>query len=1173
MPEALIPSCASILRWHSDHPYGALTGALFDPCAGDGSAITDLRQLWTSQTRNTRFHLNLHAAEMETLRAKALTAALAHPRDHAICSDAFRLTWTGHATLLWLNPPYDHDPDDGRLELKFLKRFTPALAPAEGFLYFIVPQSILTDCADYLSRHYTHHRAWRFPAEHYDAYQQVVFVAKRAPRALAPNTARDTIAAWADFDHLDPLPEVCSHPFTLSGMGEFTPEFSLRKKTFDLRGTLAGHQPSCHLPEIARRDATQLLGAPSQTAVPPRAAHIALALASGVFNGLELTPDRPDLHPRILVKGVFVRELLKLEEKRNSKGELTGTVEVEQPKLILTVLRLDTYDFVELRAGVTPTGAEDLTRWNAADLLTFYQESLIDILGDQFPPLHDPRREDHRLQLPDLARSPYNVQAMAIQAALKLLVTGRSPFLLADVGTGKSTMALYIAAALSPQYHGHTLAELARLGYATHRGAAARRRPILPVVKRTLVLCPPHLLTGWTDQVKACLPEARVQILTELKDLDVDADVYILSSGKAKLGHAHRGLEGTCPGCGAPIATTAKVNVARRLTCPVTRTLPTNAWARLARQLATIIAPAYPTSAYVLTAGVEPAMLDKIQQPRNFPASNLQPILDQVLELFRHPPATVDQPHYWKFLEIIEELVAITQNYSDVADKLDIIAHDRPSYERNPIARLTQALRSPEPPAPGSANHPLAKILQVATFSEPKLCGERLYQAVPQPRRIPFARHIARYYRHRFQLMLLDEAHEYANERSAQTRAALRLIALPGMRTVVLTGSLMDGYSSSLFVLFWALSPSFREQFSFGDLRRFVRLYGYAKVFVPKTDAPAGKLSYGSQSDRQIGPRRRLGEAPGILPTFLLEHLLPTSILVHKSDLDQELPTLTETPVPLTATSETDLQIVAEYRGLLDDLLTQIKRDRFRKGRAGKLLGALLELPSYLDRSTEDCGPFTLAYPEALGGEIIATGRQFPTGTRTIKEQYLLDSLSGALDRGDRAVVFLRHTGGNLPKRLLRLITDNLTSSSFFLDAKRVSAKRREQYLNQHVIDPGVQVLIINPNCVRTGLNNLVAFSTAIWFETDYSSQTYLQANGRFHRIGQTRPVTILYPYWAGTAQEKAFHLIARKVTASLQVSGIDVRSALEAAGASEAANSLDTALAIGEALYQQLAA
>jgi len=110
---------------------------------------------------------------------------------------------------------------------------------------------------------------------------------------------------------------------------------------------------------------------------------------------------------------------------------------------------------------------------------------------------------------------------------IKLLARGDNPFLVAEVGTGKTTMGLYVAAALSPEHRPRTVAELDRLGLPTDQ---------LPTVRRTLVLCPPHLIKSWTDQVAAVLPEARVKVLRRPSDLDADADVYLLSRESAKLG-------------------------------------------------------------------------------------------------------------------------------------------------------------------------------------------------------------------------------------------------------------------------------------------------------------------------------------------------------------------------------------------------------------------------------------------------------------------------------------------------------------------------------------------------------------------------------------------------------------------------------------------------------------
>ncbi|MCP4058003.1 MAG: hypothetical protein GY738_11950, partial [Pseudoalteromonas sp.] len=170
----------------------------------------------------------------------------------------------------------------------------------------------------------------------------------------------------------------------------------------------------------------------------------------------------------------------------------------------------------------------------------------------------------------------------------------------------------------------------------------------------------------------------------------------------------------------------------------------------------------------------------------------------------------------------------------------------------------------------------------------------------------------------------------------------------------------MGGYASSLFSLFWALSPRFRREFSRGEKLRFTQRYGYQKLLVAPRKSSDADATYGAHSDRRLSSSRRsLGEAPGVMPTFLMQHLLPTAILVHKSDLDCELPPLVETPVPLWPSEDEprDDEVVAEYERLKGLLLERIKADRFVAGRAGKLLGTLVELPSYLDRSTADLGP------------------------------------------------------------------------------------------------------------------------------------------------------------------------------------------------------------------------
>ena len=1170
---------------------------LLDPCAGRGEALVGLRDAWTPAEQVST--IEAYGCELERERATTLGETLGNHRAHH--GDAFHLRWdTPTLDLLYLNPPYDHDAVHRRSELRFLRRFTPALRPGRGGLLLLVPVYTLPILAEHLARHYVEHHVYRLPDEHFADFQQVLLVARRAALPTVAPEVEARIRECADPDRLPVLPETCADPLELPEPPPVDPyeareTFELRLLPLDVTSVLDQFRPWEGRGTGTDLDARHLLGARFHTATPPKPAHIALALSAGMFNGLQLQPNDPRRHPPVLAKGVFERQRVEVGQTTNKDGNVTGSIQVEQPHLRVELLRLDTYTYQTLAAGVVPNGGDDPAEWNAADLLVNYDRAFARLLHRQFPPLHNPADASQRLALPPSPRTPYRVQHDAISSALKLIATGQNPFLVAEVGTGKSTMGLFVALALSPENRARTVVELERLGFPTDR---------LPTVRRTLIVCPPHLLKSWRDQVSAVIPGARVRILRKPSDLDGDYDIAVLSRETAKLGYRVGGLEGRCPGCGSKIEETAEKNARRRQRCPVIRQLPLNGMARLAVRLAEVM----------VRADMGKELARQLAPSRHLKAADgagheddglyrlgLRAVGRQAIRLLDHHLGDIargSEPHAGLLADFIQDVAGIVR-LPGAAETIDTFA-DRHLEVRRGIAdtevrhalrqalhhcrRLTRWLREPQD-QPGNAtveqllNRTLEQLAKIGRFDTDP-CGEPLFTATPSPRRYSLAKLIARYHRRRFDLVLLDEAHEYNNTRSAQTHAVHRLVGLPGMTTVVLTGSLMGGYASSLFANFYALSPRFRREFGRGEMRRFVERYGYQKVLVRTDDRSSKPLDRGAVTDREIGPVQRLGEAPGIVPTFLMQHLLPTSILVHKDDLDDALPPITEEPASLTVGDDPlDGELLAEYRRLRDALLDRIREDRFTPGLSGKLLGALVELPSYLDRCTADQGGFAIRYPASCGdagdgvGPEIAVGRVFPSDYVTPKERWLLDELQRRIDAGENVLVFLRHTGNAaLPSRLLRLIAERVTLSCKWLDTKKVAAAKREAWIDRQVNDAGVRVLLVNADAVRTGLNNLVSFTTAIWHELTWSATTYRQANGRIHRIGQTEPVSVHVPFYAGTAQETAFDLVARKVSASLQVDGLDIQAGLEAAGASdESANTMATALALGEAVYRAM--
>jgi len=126
------------LQWPEDPPRTHLV----DPCAGEGTALSTLRRIWVQSVFPDSFEaagpweskIAIHACELEAERAATLGRDFDFRADHVHHGDAFRLASFAPkekgATVLYLNPPYDHDAEYGRLEHRFLLRFSQHLHPS-----------------------------------------------------------------------------------------------------------------------------------------------------------------------------------------------------------------------------------------------------------------------------------------------------------------------------------------------------------------------------------------------------------------------------------------------------------------------------------------------------------------------------------------------------------------------------------------------------------------------------------------------------------------------------------------------------------------------------------------------------------------------------------------------------------------------------------------------------------------------------------------------------------------------------------------------------------------------------------------------------------------------------------------------------------------------------------
>lgn len=1179
------------------------------PWAGDGTEIAALIDGWRAhQDEGWRYMMTrVVAVEPDRRKFGALAKRFENSLRHQVLlGDPMTMTWepTRGASVLYLRPP----AGDGH---RTLRRYTAALAPG-GALLYLVPAAELETAQDWLAEWFDPVHVGLESAQN----GRVTIVATRRA-AAAPGTA---------FAHGDGSPVAVP-------AGDYS--IALTPCGFDRIAAMQEFRPWAGIPCGQDRAVADLLGGRTfPTAMPPKPAHVALALASGHFDGRRLDPDDPASGlPPILVKGVFHREEVPAGEKHDEMGVLKARITVERPSFRMAILRLDTFDFVEPAHGAEPSGARDLGSANVRDILDAYGDGFARLMTDQFPALHDPANAAHLMRLPDLERAPLRCQAPAIMAALKLAALGKHPIFGSSVGTGKSTMSLYIWQALTARHRADTLAEIRRTGIASAR--------LPPPVQRLLIVCPPHLVEEWEEQIHGGprLPpiaaDARVRVVKSIADLHAPADVYIMKHSVAKLGSRRRGVD-RCPRCWRKSPGTAE----KAARCQTVIRHPANAYARIAEDLAAALLPILPDRNGIRARITGHRMLVKLAD-RLAPADGSPPARlagdggaradrGRLAEIIGHEhvrrhtgrPSLLqearalllagDSKAAARALQAVTLLAVAIGEHEAVAAELDRIVETDGARREGKFTiweqavEAAKALRRPHGgmsrrelcaaafatvedlaewttrPAynlsryrigdraralPGETDQDLAK-------DKPDRCGEYLWQWTAEPRRFPLARYIAKKLPRRyFGMMIFDEIQELNNLRSAQGMAARRLMAR-GAVCVGLSGSIMGGFASSLFPNFAALAPAFRAEFGWNGVGRFLDAYGFRKWIYSPKPARRGKPR-GADVEWS---RRDGGEATGVMPLFLLRHLLPSGIIVHQDELDMEIPPAEERLVPMRAETEMDRELLAEYFRMESALLDRIAEDMFVPGLAGKLLGALLELPSYLDRCTEDLGPFVLRYPpDANGGAIVCEGRMFPSTYRTPKERAMLDLVREERAQGRRVALFVRHVACGLPERLIRLLREEGMGRDelVYLSASAVPPEQRKTWIREKVVKAGASVLACNPNTVRTGLNDLVYLSTAWWHEMDQGGGlTFRQANGRFHRPGQTLPTRFLVPHYAGTAQELCVDHVARKVEASEQVDALSVLGSLRASGAEDGDGDDEGAgMSIGQIIYERLRA
>ncbi len=458
--------------------------------------------------------------------------------------------------------------------------------------------------------------------------------------------------------------------------------------------------------------------------------------------------------------------------------------------------------------------------------------------------------------------------------------------------------------------------------------------------------------------------------------------------------------------------------------------------------------------------------------------------------------------------------------------------------------------------------HEVALVRRAAYFDERKRrcsqCREPLFQMVhlrpakpeddarlvnaearPATLRYPIAEFIARRHRGLFKLLLCDEAHQLKGQSTDQGYALGALVRACD-KTLALTGTIYGGKATSIFFLLHRLSPTVRSQFRWAEAQRWVERFGILERVTKRTEGDDGYGAYSGKHRLQTYVR----ELPGASPE-LASLLLDCSAFVNLSDLGFDLPTYQEYPHEI----EMSKAQRAAYDGL-ERALKEELRERLKLGDRSLLaayLQSLLAYPNacFREEVVEDQAGNVVARAPALGGKGAPGGGEAdpPKDDLFPKEKWLVELAKREREAGRRVLVLCRQTGRrDITGRLVRILeraglrADVLTAS--------VGTQVREEWLRRRVGKGMLDVLVVNPRLIETGLD-LVAFQTTVWFEIEFSLFTLTQASRRTWRPGQSQKVAVHFVVYRDTMEHRAASLVGQKLAAAQLLYGDAAEGAL----------------------------
>lgn len=719
------------------------------------------------------------------------------------------------------------------------------------------------------------------------------------------------------------------------------------------------------------------------------------------------------------------------------------------------------------------------------DFIAEFGDVLIEELNKSNPPVYTgickPIHHQRQQIMDGLARKPFEAQADVVQAVTALLVDQNesAAVINAEMGTGKTMMAIAAAAVMHAE------------GYRRH-----------------LVISPPHLVYKWRREILETIPNAKVWVLNGpdtlakliklradmgmLDNLDGSApEFFILGRIRMRMGYHWRPAYARkptrnrdeagdriyipcCPDCGTPVSAGGELMTEKQ-------------FLQLDRQTNCLNCESKLWTLMRDRKGSEfdrrKALVKSVCQIPTIGPVRANKLLDQFGEDF------------------ISDMLA--DNVHEFINLMD--ADGNFIFTDRQATRMERAMANIEFGFGSGGYQPT----------------EFIKRYLPQGF---------------FELLIVDEGHEYKNSGSAQGQA-MGVLAAKTRKTVLLTGTLMGGYADDLFYLLFRVLTKRMLEDGFAP-RRNGSLNSASMSFMREHGVLKDIMSESTSNHKTARGKKvtiRTVKAPGFGPKGIHRYVLPYTVFLKLKDIGGNvLPEYIEEfrEVPMSPGQ------AGAYKVLSNTLTTELRRALARRDTTlmGTVLNVLLAWPDCAFRTEVVKHPQTrdtLAFVPAV----------FEEHDMMPKEQELLDICLEEKAKGRRVLAYSTYTGTRDTTARLKV---KLEEAGLKVAVMRSSVEtgKREDWIADKV-DRGIDVLICNPELVKTGLD-LLEFPTIVFMQTGYNVYTLQQAARRSWRIGQTEAVKVIFLGYAETSQMSCLELMAKKIAVSQSTSGDIPESGLD---------------------------